>query len=86
MFAGESVNVTIRIDKSLIDAMFDKFGPNIKMNMISENEAEFTQDVQISLAFLGWCCSFGNRLKVVSPSFVVDKVKEEIESLINLYK
>ena len=86
MFAGESVNVTIRVDKSLIDAMFDKFGAAIKMNMISQSEAEFTQDVQISPAFIGWCCSFGNRLKVVSPSFVVDKIKEEIESLNNLYK
>ena len=81
MFLGESANVTLRINKALIDAMFDKFGTSLKMKMINENEAEFTTDVQISPAFIGWCLSFGNRLKVVSPSNVVEQIKKEIEEL-----
>ena len=85
MFLGESVAVTIRVEVPLIDAMFDKFGTSLKMKMINENEAEFTQEVQISPAFIGWCCSFGKRLKVVSPDAVVERVKREIEELMSQY-
>ena len=85
MFAGEDVTVTIRIDKRLIDAMYDKFGSSIKMRMVNESEAEFTTDVQISSPFIGWCISFGNKLKVISPSSVVEKIKNQIEELKDLY-
>ncbi len=86
MFAGaECVPVTIRINKALIDAMFDRFGAGVKLKMINENEAELTAEVQISSAFIGWCVSFGNKLQVVSPTEVVDKVKAQIEELKNLY-
>ena len=85
MFAGEHTNVTIRIDKVLIDAIYDKFGTGVKMKMVSENEAEFTAEVQISPAFIGWCISFGNKLHVISPNEVVETIKNQIEELKNLY-
>ena len=85
MFLGENVAVTMRIKTSLFDTIFDKFGTSIQLKMVSENEAEFTQDVQISPAFIGWCCSLGNKLKVVSPSSVVEKIKNQIEELRNEY-
>ncbi|MBO5338712.1 MAG: WYL domain-containing transcriptional regulator [Clostridia bacterium] len=85
MFAGEDTTVTIRIDKCLIDAMYDKFGPTLKMKMISDQEAEFTTDVQISSAFIGWCISFGDKLKVLSPTKVVEKIKESIEEIKKMY-
>lgn len=85
MFAGEHTGVTIRIDKALIDAIYDKFGTSIKMQAVNENEAEFTTEVQISPAFIGWCISFGNKLQVISPDTVIEKIKEQIEGLKNLY-
>ena len=85
MFAGKDTSVTIRIDKRLIDAMYDKFGSSIRMKMVSETEAEFTQDVQISSAFIGWCISFGDKLKVISPSSVIDKINEQIKTLTEMY-
>ena len=85
MFAGESTSVTIRIDKCLIDAMFDKFGAGVKMRMVSENEAEFVADVQISSAFIGWCISFGDKLRVVAPNTVIEKINEQIEILKKMY-
>lgn len=85
MFAGQDTAVTIKIDKRLIDAMYDKFGMGIKMRMISEDEAEFTTDVQISSPFIGWCISFGKKLKVVSPPSVVEEIKNQIDELKDLY-
>ncbi len=85
MFAGEDTSVTIRIDKCLIDAIYDKFGTSVKMRMVSDSEAEFTTDIQISSAFIGWCVSFGDKLKVVSPANVVEQIKASIEALKQMY-
>lgn len=85
MFAGEAVPVTIRIDKRLIDAMYDKFGADVKMRSVSDTEAEFTAEVQISSAFIGWCISFGDKLKIISPTPVVEDIKKAIKNLSEMY-
>lgn len=86
MFAGDDERVTFQIDKCLIDGMHDKFGSGIKMKELENGEAEFSVDVQLSPAFIGWCLSFGSKLKVTYPSYVVDKVKEQIEALRQSYE
>ena len=85
MFAGESTSVTIRIDKCLIDAMYDKFGSSVKMKETPEGEIELSVEVQISPAFIGWCVSFGTRLRVVSPTNVIEQIKAEINKLQEQY-
>jgi predicted DNA-binding transcriptional regulator YafY len=85
MFAGESTNVTIRIDPTLIDAMYDKFGSSVKMRKTQDDEVELNVEVQVSPAFIGWCVSFGSRLRVVSPTDVIEKIKAEIEKLQEQY-
>lgn len=85
MFAGESTSVTIRIAPSLIDAMYDKFGSSVKMKETPEGEIELSVEVQISPAFIGWCVSFGTRLRVVSPTNVVEQIKAEINKLQEQY-
>jgi predicted DNA-binding transcriptional regulator YafY len=85
MFAGESTNVTIRIDPTLIDAMYDKFGSSVKMRKTQDDEVELSVEVQVSPAFIGWCVSFGSRLRVVSPTDVIEKIKAEIEKLQEQY-
>lgn len=86
MFAGEDERVTFQIDKCLIDGMFDKFGSMVRMRELENGFAEFSVDVQLSPAFIGWCLSFGSKLKVTQPSYVVDKIKAEIDALKSLYE
>ena len=86
MFAGEDERVTFQIEKCLIDGMFDKFGTMIRMKELENGWAEFSTDVQVSPAFIGWCLSFGSKLKVTYPEHVVKKVNESIEALRELYQ
>ena len=75
----------IRIDKTLIDAIFDVFGIDTHFIKIDDTMYEFTAIVQLSPQFYGWCCSFGDKLKVVAPSSVVDELKAYIENLSKNY-
>lgn len=76
MFNGEDARVTFQVDTKLVDHIFDKFGDDISIAYGENNTVVFTADVQVSNPFLGWCCSFGKMLKVMSPQSVAQQVKE----------
>lgn len=84
MFTGERKRVTLEAEESLIDVIFDKFG-DIKMKNKGD-KVIFEAEVQISPTFIAWCCSFGNRMRVVSPPTVVHRVKEYAHELHYMYK
>lgn len=102
MFQGEEETVEFVADRSLIDVIFDVFGDDIELENYEENgengenddgtqnancqKVKFNADVQLSPAFLGWCMSFGEKLKVVSPQSVVEKVKEQIAITLKQYQ
>lgn len=86
MFVGEEERVGIQIDNSLIDAVMDKFGEDVFLTDGGDETTRFEISVQISPAFLAWCCAFGDKLKVLFPQSLVKQVKNYIERLANLYR
>ena len=84
MFGGEVKEVSFNVDKSLLDVVVDKFGDNIRMREV-DNHIIATVEVQISPTFLAWCCSFGDKLTVISPKSVVLEVKEYVTSIYEKY-
>jgi len=85
MYSGEPTEVCFQIDKSLIDVVFDLFGVDTKFRVLDDTMYEFKTKVQLSPQFYGWCCSFGNKLKVVSPNSVVAELEDYIDSLAVAY-
>ncbi len=85
MFGGKTETVEIRANKSLIDVIYDKFGDMIKLQNMNNDMVGFSVDVQVSPPFLAWCCSFGDKLKVVAPTDVVGQLKAYIDLLKNNY-
>ena len=86
MFGGEGQEVRFRIDRCLLDTVFDVFGVDTHFVSIDDTTYEFTATVQLSPQFYGWCCSFGDKLKVVAPSMVVNTLEDYIKSLMESYK
>ena len=81
MFGGETETIKIRFDKCLLDTIFDTFGVKTRIFKIDEQSYETMVKVQVSPQFYGWCLSFGDKLKVVEPTMVVEDIKDYIESL-----
>ena len=86
MYNGESENVQFIIDKNLIDVVYDKFGKDLKIMAYGEDKYTFTAEVKVSPIFFGWCCAFGERLKVVAPSSIIERIKEHVKTISNLYE
>lgn len=63
----------------------DKFGEDVALTDRGDGTAQLEISVQISPAFLAWCCAFGDKLKVVYPKAVVTSVKKYIVNMAKGY-
>ncbi|MFI3251585.1 MAG: WYL domain-containing protein [bacterium] len=85
MHFGKRVLCKFNLYDYMFDIVIDHFGEDIKFNKIDDKLYSFETEVQISPAFISWCVRFGNELYVVSPSEVLDKIKEVVIKLNKVY-
>ena len=78
--------VRFEADRDMLDVIFDKFGEDMSITSLGTDRISFSAEVQISPMFFGWCCSFGERLKLVAPLAVVDELSDYIGVLVKKYQ
>ena len=86
MYSGDEETVKLSFDKSLIDVVIDKFGESVELVPQSDGSVETEVDIQVSPQFIAWVNSFGNKMKVISPKKVVDKIKSALQSALEQYE
>ena len=75
MFGGQLEDVVLEFDRSLIGAVYDRFGENTQMLGTSENRCIAPVKVQISPVFWGWVFQFADQMQILSPSAVLTEYK-----------
>ena len=85
MFGGKSERVTFEVASKLIDVIYDKFGEKVGITDLGNDKFKFTVDIQISDMFFGWCCSFGDKLKIIAPKEIKFQFSEYLNEIINNY-
>ena len=85
MFGGEERRVGFCVDKDLWGVMFDKFGKDVTVREVRENQVFCSANVYVSPTFIAWCCAFGPKLKITSPSDVVERVKTYLQETYKIY-
>lgn len=86
MFSGETTAVTMEAHRTLVDVIFDLFGERTRIISNGEETVRFTVDVQVSALFFGWCCSFGDKVKLLGPTNIIEQLKEYNETIKNQYE
>lgn len=76
MYGGETVEVVLEFSDNLIGAVYDKFGEDIKMTRVADDQCTATVKVQISPVFWGWLFQFGKQMKILSPEGVSQEYKQ----------
>ena len=84
MYGGELCNVRLSCDTSLAGVVLDRFGKEIIIANHGER-FEFTAKVMLSPNFYSWVLGFGNKVRVVSPGFVADRVAEVAREVLEMY-
>ncbi len=85
MYNCQRYLVTMRCDKSMMNAVIDNFGINVKTQVLGEDEFKVEAEVATSPVFYRWVFGFGGKVKILSPKSVREEyakmVREAMENL-----
>ena len=84
MFAGESIPVTFRAKKYLLDDIMDWFGGDIVLS--DESEDEITVRVTVNdEAMRRWALQYALHIKILSPLSLANQLKEDLRTALKKY-
>lgn len=86
MYGGREETVRIQFDNSLINVVVDRFGERVICHPNSENTFYINTEIQLAPTFWGWLFQFGNKVKVLSPQYVVDIGKKFLGEILDQYQ
>ena len=86
MYQGEREHVKIRALNMLLDTFVDRFGTR-DVIYSKDDDKHFTAiiNVAVSSQFYGWLCGLGNKVKIISPSPVVEDFKKYLDKINKIY-
>ena len=87
MFGGEATRVRIAFANEMAGVFIDRFGKDIIILPSKQKGwSETSVDVAVSDQFLGWIFALGTEVKIIGPENVVDRYKQELLRLTELYR
>ena len=85
MFTGEEVSVKLLCKNYMAGVMIDRFGKDIALIKVDDEHFKVNVKVVVSIQFLSWVMGLGDGVKIVSPDSVVEKMKDAISKLNEMY-
>ena len=86
MYGGLEENIRIQFHNSLINVVIDRFGEKVICHPNSENTFYVNVDVQIAPTFWGWLFQFGNKAKILAPTYVAAMAQKHLQEIADIYK
>jgi predicted DNA-binding transcriptional regulator YafY len=84
MFAGDEETVTLYCKNEMANVIIDRFGKKVPIVKVDDENFTVSVKVSVSQMFLGWVMALDG-VKIISPDFVVEKMKERISKLYDEY-
>lgn len=85
MYSGELVTATLRFDQSLVNAVIDRFGPEVPFRKCGDS-FEIGVEVSNSPVFLSWIFRFGEKAEIVAPQSLVDSMRSLLSAQTKKYQ
>ena len=85
MYGGDTVNVRMRFDDSLIGVVVDRFSDKVFIQPHSDGTFTMSAEVMLSPQFYGWLFSFGDKARIVSPKVAKEGFCDYLRSVSDLY-
>ena len=85
MYSGKNTTVQLQFDRSLLNVVLDRFGNDVFFTHKDEEHIIISTEVCVSPTFLSWLFQFGDKVKIISPSFVIEMMKEACKAQASQY-
>ncbi|SDQ11535.1 helix-turn-helix transcriptional regulator [Virgibacillus salinus] len=86
MFAGEEMWMKIRFHNSMVNVVLDRFGQEADIKEMDEDHFMLTTKVKLSDGLINWILTWGNKAKVLSPDHLVERMKDKIIQMSEVYQ
>ena len=86
MYSGETEYVRLKFSNELIGVVIDKFGESVKITEKYKDSFCIEEEVIIGDPFLGWLFMLGEKVEVLYPNKLKEKIENRAEKLIEIYK
>lgn len=86
-FGGNADRITIQFEKSLLDAMLERFpkGPDTVYTKIDDKHFTVRTFIVESENFYGWVCGLGKKAIIVKPDDTVKRFKDYLQEIKDNY-
>ncbi|WP_085521645.1 helix-turn-helix transcriptional regulator [Tuberibacillus sp. Marseille-P3662] len=85
MFAGKEADIEIQFSSNLLNIMIDRFGRDSNYEKVDEETFVIKTKAAISDGLVHWLLARGGEVKVLSPDDLIDRMKEAIMQLYEVY-
>lgn len=86
MYHGEAETITVRFDLSLANIVFDEFGKDIIISAVDEKHFIASIRSAITPTLISWLLQFYDRMEVMRPESLRQRMNDIGESLIRTYQ
>lgn len=86
MFGGEKTRIELLCHKSMAGVIIDRFGKDIATIEVDSEHFKAYVNVYLSSQFLGWLIGLGTGVKLLAPSYAVDRMKSTISDMHKMYE
>ena len=80
MYDGERCTVELLCDNDIVDSIIDRFGEQIDIIPYDKDRFSISVEVVVSHIFFSWVFGFEGKVKILSPSDILQKYNNIIQS------
>ena len=81
MMNGETCEVELLCENKLMSSIIDKFGDDVKTEIVDDGHFKAIVDVDLSGNFYGWVFASKGKMQIINP----ERVKNEFQAIVDVY-
>lgn len=85
MYPGEVRPIRIKFDNHLINAIIDRFGKDVRVEIVDESHFVLLTEAALTTGLIRWILNWGSDAEVLHPQILVEKVREETGKMYQIY-
>ncbi len=86
MFGGELSRIKLRCKKNILEQLTDRFGKKIFFTNVTNDTFDISVNAVISEGLVTWLMNYGDRVEVIEPQNLRQKITERAEKILSIYK
>ncbi len=86
MFGGDFEEIELRCSKDILEKVADRFSENLFIRNVTDEHFSITVKAAVSEGLVTWIMNYGDKIKVLKPSNLIDKIKLRAQTITNLYE